>query len=151
MTKTWRFLTAYAISNIIYSCAPATPSTIRVGGGDSPTPIIAVQLNDAWNQEFPSEAVEILDARYFTPPSVVQVVNGTYAGNNPGQYLHARILVNNEQCEYQATSITATQLELQFCSGGIVANTLLPAGSFIELNNFDAPGLLLEVHFNLVR
>jgi hypothetical protein len=120
-------------------------------GGDDAAPIIAVQLNDLWHQAFPSEAVEVSDSRYFTAPGVVTVVGGSYAGTNNLQYLHARILINSEQCEYQSSGITDSNLVLMFCTGGLQTGVKLPIDSYIELVNYDAPGFLLETHFNLVR
>ena len=153
MTSKWRFITAYALCNVLLACGKSeiSPHTIRVGGGNTPAPVIAVQLNDLWQQAFPSEAVEITDIRYFTAPSVVRVVGGSYAGSAPGQYLHARLVVNNEQCEYQSYGINDYNLVLQFCTGGITTNAQLPENSYIELVNYDAPGYLLETHFNLTR
>lgn len=118
-----------------------------VGGS---APVIQVQLNDLWNQVFSSESVRLSDLRYFSPPSVVHAVGGAYAGGNPSQYLHARLKIDAWVCEYQANNVSSNALVLQSCAGGIVNNTQLPAGTIIELENYDAPGILLEVHFELV-
>jgi hypothetical protein len=139
-------------SFLMYGCGSAGQSSPKqLAGGPTSSPVIAVQLNDMWNQVFPSESVELTDARYFTPPSAITAVGGSYGGSNPGQYLHARIVIGSEQCEYQANGINETVFSLQFCSGGVGSNTYLPAGTQIELVNYDAPGILIEAHFNLTR
>lgn len=146
----------YAIATLFFlsACGPAAQSVPKQlpGGPDSPA-IISVSLNDAFTTVAPngSERVQLTDARYFTPPSSVTVVNGTYAGHSPGQYMHGKILVGAEECQYQATSISDVVLSLQYCSGGLGPNTYLPAGTEIELLNHNAPGFLLEANFVLVR
>lgn len=109
---------------------------------------IDVQLNDTWNQVFPSESVQISDTRRFYEPAVIQVVGGAFAGI-PGQRLHARIkLGNTRMCEYFAMIQTDAVLVLDACYN-FVDGAYLEAGTVIELENYDAPGLLLEVHFTL--
>lgn len=127
--------------------------SIQKVGGPGSAPVIVVSLNDAFTLVSPngSEKVQLTDSRYFTPPTSVTVVQGAYAGSNPGQYLHARLYVGSEQCEYQNTGINDPVLTLMFCSGGVGANTYLPAGTVIELQNYDAPGYLLQADFNLVK
>lgn len=127
--------------------------TAKIGGGSNSPSLISVSLNDAFTTVAPngSEKVQINDARYFTAPTSITVVQGSYTGSNPGQYLHGKLLVGDEVCEYQANGINVTVLSLQFCSGGIGVSTYLPASTVIELVNHDAPGFLLEANFNLVR
>lgn len=150
-----RYTLAFLIvTELMYGCG-ANPTNVAQklpGGPDAPS-VIAVSLDDAFTTVAPngSEKVELTDSRYFTPPSSVTIVNGTYQGSNPGQYLHARLLVGAEQCEYQANGIGLTVLSLQFCSGGIGANTRLSSGTVIELVNFDCPGFLVEANFNLIK
>lgn len=136
--------------SVLSGCGSSTQSITKVGGG---APVIVVSLNDAFTLVIPngSEKVQLTDSRYFTPPSTVTIVQGAYAGSNPGQYLHARILVGSEQCEYQNTGINDPILTLMFCSGGLGANSYLPAGTVIELVNYDAPGYLLQADFSLVK
>ncbi len=131
-------------------CGSGSQSIQKVGGG---APVIVVSLNDAFTTVAPngSEKVQLTDVRYFNAPSSITIVQGTYQGSSPGQYLHGRLLVGSEQCEYQNTGINDPVLTLMFCSGGIGANTYLPAGTIIELVNYDAPGYLLQADFNLVR
>ena len=138
---------------VLSGCGPAAQSAAKLPGGPDAPSVIAVSLDDAFTTVTPngSEKVELTDARYFTPPSALNIVQGSYAGSNPGQYLHARLLVGAEQCEYQANGTSLTVLSLQFCSGGIGTNTYLPSGTVIELQNFDAPGFLVQANFNLTR
>lgn len=139
---------------LTYGCgAPQSQSTTKLPGGPDAPSVIAVSLDDAFTTVVPngSERVELTDSRYFTPPSALNIVQGSYAGGNPGQYLHARLIVGAEQCEYQANGITLTVLSLQYCSGGIGANTYLAAGTEIELSNYDAPGFLVQANFVLTR
>lgn len=138
---------------VLSGCGPAAQNAAKLPGGPDAPSVIAVSLDDAFTTVTPngSERVELTDARYFTPPSALNIVQGSYAGSNPGQYLHARLIVGAEQCEYQANGIGITVLSLQFCSGGIGANTYLASGTVIELQNFDCPGFLVEANFNLVR
>lgn len=139
-------------STLFYGCGSASQSQPKqLEGGPASAPVISVQLNDMWNQVFPSQSAQLTDSRYFTAPSSINAVGGSYAGDHPGQYLHARILVGEEQCEYQANGINETVFTLQFCSGGIGTNTYLAADTVIELVNYDAPGILIEAHFNLTR
>lgn len=135
--------------SVLTGCGTAE-SVAKVGGN---APVIVVSLNDAFTLVAPngSEKVQLTDSRYFTPPNAVNVVQGAYAGSNPGQYLHARLLVGSEQCEYQNTGINDPVLTLMFCSGGLGTNSYLPAGTVIELVNYDAPGYLLQADFNLVK
>lgn len=137
----------------LMSCAPAQQSAAKLPGGPDSPSAISVSLDDAWTAVTPngSERVELTDARYFTPPSSINIVQGSYAGNSPGQYLHARLFVGTEQCEYQANGINITVLSLQYCSGGIGSNTYLASGTEIELSNYDAPGFLVQADFTLVR
>jgi hypothetical protein len=145
----------YTIAALLFfsACGPAGQSATKLPGGPDAPSVIAVSLDDAFTTVTPngSEKVELTDARYFTPPSALNIVQGSYAGSNPGQYLHARLYVGAEQCEYQANGIGLTVLSLQFCSGGIGANTYLASGTEIELNNNDCPGFLVQANFNLVR
>lgn len=146
----------YAIAALLFlsSCGSSSPSAAKQlpGGPDAPS-VIAVSLDDAFTTVTPngSEKVELTDARYFTPPSSVNIVQGSYTGSNPGQYLHARLVIGSEQCEYEANGIAVTVLSLQFCSGGFGVNTYLPAGTVIELQNYDAPGFLVQANFYLSR
>lgn len=135
------------------SCGAAPSIAKQLPGGPSSPSVISVSLNDAFTTVTPngSEKVETTDARYFNAPSAVNVVQGAYNGSNPGQYLHARITVGSAMCEYQANGINITVLSLQFCTGGIGVNTLIPANTILELENYDAPGYLLEANFNLVK
>lgn len=151
MDNLTRYTLAFAISCLFnFGCGSSPQGPIPIGGPDS-APVISVQLNDKFNEVFPSEAIQLNDARFFTPPSIINVVQGAYSGTNFGQYLHARITVSGVACEYQGNSIYAVTLTLQSCYGGLGPNTYLPSGTVIELVNYDAPGLLLEVQFNLVR
>lgn len=143
---------------LLSSCGANTPnvhksSPNQVPGGSSSPYLISVSLNDAFSTVVPngSEKIETTDSRYFTAPSSINVVQGAYAGSNPGQYLHGKLLVGSEVCEYQANGINITVLSLQFCTGGIGTNSYLPDGTVIELVNHDAPGFLLEANFNLVK
>jgi hypothetical protein len=120
---------------------------------------LAVQLNDAWNQAFPSESAQLSDARYFNPPAEVFVVQGAalcWDGvnfnpcNGSSKALHARIHVGAAQCEYIANDNSQLVLSLLGCSG-LPIDGLLPAGTTITLENYDAPGQLLEAHFNLTQ
>lgn len=145
----------YTILSLMFlsGCGPAAQSAAKLPGGPDAPSVIAVSLDDAFTAVTPngSERVELTDARYFTPPNALNIVQGSYAGSNPGQYLHARLIVGAEQCEYQANGIGLTVLSLQFCSGGIGANTYLASGTEIELSNYDAPGFLVQANFNLVH
>lgn len=135
------------------SCGGATNSILKLPGGSNSPNVIPVSLNDAFTTVAPngSEKVQTTDDRYFTPPSAINIVQGVYTGNAPGQYLHGRIKINAEHCDYQSNSINNPVLSLMYCTGGIGANTLLSNGAVIELENYDAPGYLLEANFNLVK
>ncbi len=143
-------------STLFYGCgsgqSPSEPARQLPGGPSAPN-VIAVSLDDAFTTVTPngSEKVGLTDSRYFTPPLAVNIVQGTYAGGNPLQYLHARLHVGSEQCEYQSTGVSDPVLSLQFCSGGVGPNTYLPSGTVIELENYDAPGFLVQANFTLVR
>lgn len=154
VSKPLLYAFAYMLySTLMYGCGKA-PSTAKQlpGGPDAPS-VIAVSLDDAFTTVAPngSEKVELTDSRYFTPPNAINIVQGAYAGSNPGQYLHARIYVGAEVCEYQANGINLTVMSLQYCSGGIGPNTYLASGTVIELQNYDAPGFLVQANFYLSR
>lgn len=156
VSKPLLYAFAYMLySTLFYGCGSGqqTEPTRQLPGGPTAPSVIAVSLNDAFTTVTPngSERVETTDPRYFTAPLAVNIVQGSYSGSNPGQWLHARIIVGSEQCEYQNTGINDPVLSLQFCSGGIGANTYLPANTVIELQNYDAPGYLLQADFYLSR
>lgn len=134
-------------------CGKAASTAKQLPGGPDSPSVIAVSLDDAFTTVTPngSEKVELTDARYFTPPNAINIVQGVYAGFNPGQYLHARIIIGAEVCEYQANGINLTVMSLQYCSGGVGPNTYLASGTEIELQNYDAPGFLVEAVFYLSR
>jgi hypothetical protein len=101
-----------------------------------------------WNQVFPSEAVILSDNRRFDVPSSVQVVGGSFAGL-PTQQIRARIKLGGTcECEYFNYDNQGTSLSLQACYN-FTSGDMLQAGTKIELENYDAPGLLLEAHFTL--
>jgi hypothetical protein len=107
---------------------------------------VDVQLNDTWNQAFPSESYAVNGASSMFFPDQVQVVGGTFAGN-PGQYLHARLHYGSQVCTYQATSTAAAFLTIFDCTSTTEYHQ--PAGISLELENYDAPGLLLEAHITI--
>ena len=147
------------ISLCFTGCGARTQSVPKTPVTEGP---VAAQLNDTWNESFPSEAVKLSDTRYFKPPSAVQVVQGSaqcwngsafYTCTGPEKTLRARIVIGAlGVCEYRAADTTMTTLALQDC-GGIASDneTQLPQGTVIELQNYDAPGQLLEVQFFLHR
>lgn len=140
----------WVYSTTMYGCGPKptdkAPDVIQ-----DATEIVPVQLNDMFNQVFPSQSYTLAKQYRFAPPSAVLVVGGTFSGR-PGQYMHARIKVGAAFCEYQAYEVTDKILELMDCYD-IPQNEVstLNAGTVIELQNYDAPGLLLEVQFLIAR
>lgn len=155
VSKALLYAFAYMLySTLMYGCGsnPGTEARKLPGGPDSPA-VIAVSLDDAFTAVTPngSEKIELTDSRYFTPPNAVDIVQGSYAGTTPGQYLHARLIVGAEQCEYQANGTTITVMDLQYCTGSLGANNFLPSGTVIELQNYDAPGFLLQANFSLTK
>lgn len=147
-----KFVILGILATALSGCGPGSPINRLPGGPDSPA-VISVSLDDAFTTITPngSEKVQLTDNRYFNPPLAVNVVQGSYSGSNPSQYLHVRLYVGSEQCEYQANGISLTVLSLQFCSGGLGPNSYLPGGTIIELLNYDAPGFLVQANFMLVR
>jgi hypothetical protein len=129
------------------ACGGAPTSALTDGASE----IRDIQLNDTWAQVFPSEAITLDNDYRFQAPKEVQVVGGTFAGS-PMQYIRARIRVGpTTSCEYLSTSTDAKALPLIECYGMSKEVVTLPSGTVIELNNYDAPGLLLEVHFQIAR
>ncbi len=137
---------------ILTACGGAADSVSKVGGAGSAS-VISVSLNDAFTTVAPngSEKVQLADARYFTPPASITALQGPYAGSNPGQYLHGKIVIGSEECVYQSTGITDTTLTKFACSAGLSSTVQLPAGTVIELVNYDASGYLLQADFSLVK
>lgn len=145
--------------SLLTGCGCGAKSVPKQVLPSSPGPI-SVQLNDAWNQSFPSESVQTSDARYFNPPSAVNVVQGVaqcwdgsafFNCTGPEKALRARITFGAEVCEYQANNTNDTQLLLVSCGALPIAPVQLPAGTVITLDNYDAPGQLLEVSFTLTN
>ena len=122
------------------------------GGLDAPYSI-TVSLNDAFTSVAPngSEKVQTTDGRYFAPPASLSVVAGAYSGSNPLQYMHGKLLVGAEECQYEAVSVLAVVLTLQHCTSGLGSNTFVAPSTVIELVNHDSPGLLLQADFVLTR
>ena len=94
-------------------CGGAATSAIKTVGGENSPSTIAVQLNDMWNQVFPSESVQLADSRLFVAPNQIDVVGGSYGGSTPTQYLRARINTPLGSCDYQSTGINDPTLVLQ--------------------------------------
>lgn len=147
------------IISLLTGCGGAAKSVPKTLLPSSSGPI-SVQLNDAWNQTFPSESAQTSDARYFTPPSAVFVVQGAAQCWNGSAFfnctgsekaLRARITFGADVCEYQANDTNQTALSLVSCGALPIAPVQIPAGTVITLDNYDAPGQLLEVSFTLTN
>lgn len=149
-----KYAIAFQISSLaLYGCGSGQSLVKQEEVTKNASEVIPVQLNDMWNVIFPSQSFTLTKDYRFTPPSSVFVVGGSFAGH-PGQYLRARIKVGAAFCEYQNYNTTDATLNLQTCYGlddyesDVVT---LASGTVIELQNYDAPGLLLETQFVIAR
>lgn len=158
VSKTILYVFAFHLSSLfLYGCgaAPSVPKEVVLTANEPPR---LIQLNDAWSQVFPSESVITAGAYKFTAPSAVYVVSGAaqcwngtsfYPCNGSSKLLRARLKIGSEICEYQADNTADTVLSLRLCSVDYTVQSTLPQGTVIELENFDAPGQLLEIQFYL--
>ena len=150
----------WLFTTLMYGCGAKKTQPVVVNiPQNSPDPVL-VQLDDAWKQVFPSESVRLGNAAKFQAPSAVYVVSGEaqcwdgssfYPCNGADKILRARLHIGDELCEYQADNSADVVLSLRDCSQDYSQPTMLEKDTVIELENYDAPGQLLEVKFFLTN